>query len=634
MSFKEQKGGYGERIITIGDVHGDIDLLIILLRDLAEIIKLHVGFGDDQEKSERLIEAPRVDSNGNIIGSSSYDHMFGYEIINQPVVTKIVLMGDYIDSRRTFQDTSITSYEPLLNFPNSEIKILLFINSLIELSLPQTNIQITKLLGNHEFNAMSTYGISTYVGNPYDKYMGQNRNMYFIAPIYWKLNDELNKKNDQEFGTAYPILIKHAKFIEKIDKKIFVHGGLPFKTEINNNLLTLTDILDFDKINEFNQQMIQLLNNIPVTDLFTRFASKHGIKLANIIKQTQVSNSQVLHTFLMGSRELGGLLTNRDLSLVHEGSCEQLHKNAQFLTKYQIIVAHTPNQLANNNNIISLQLTPHVSTNENYNEFTGDIQYNNRIKPEHNTETIVNMTKNIPYFGISLDCKGKIINVDCSMSRAFDSFNISYKQKNDTVINLLQKYYKLTDDELIDIIFKCNLMELNTNMLVEILTFMPLVDLTQRLPQLIIIQNKEDDNGSDYQNYNIRKLKFIRTLELLPRLRIMAIPFFSFFFYLALFEQFEIKLGNKFDDSFGLTVEYRKKLEQYKAKVQTIDHDTINKIKQQYIDLRNIIVLLEKLYDQKNNKEMFDENYEIYTTQYRTMLDLYYQLKNNPIFKI
>ena len=154
---------------TFSDVHGDIDTLIITLRDVLGVIRKKSGHdsGGKKQRDPELETFLNLDLNehGNQI---LYAHALNYEWVGSDKV--VVIVGDILDATRL--DRSLIPDVIILDdipysytsdvifphyYPQIEYKILLLINAInadaksLEVRTGIKQGQIIKVAGNHEF---------------------------------------------------------------------------------------------------------------------------------------------------------------------------------------------------------------------------------------------------------------------------------------------------------------------------------------------------------------------------------------------------------------------------------------------------------------------------------------------------
>ena len=154
-----------KNIYTMSDIHGDLDLLIINLRDCAKVIKI------DKDKDWRaLAQLPLPNEHPNEILSdkSSYDCLFGFEWSGKD--TYVVIIGDILDNY-----TKSVNLETVSDIGNSrkrqneilheELKIFLFLQKLNK-NAQQKGGKVIIMIGDHEDMNIRSLDITKYI-SPY-----------------------------------------------------------------------------------------------------------------------------------------------------------------------------------------------------------------------------------------------------------------------------------------------------------------------------------------------------------------------------------------------------------------------------------------------------------------------------------
>ena len=132
------------KVFSLSDIHGDIQSLIISLRDCAKVIRKKVNsyslnkqtfYFNKDLYDENMEELLKLDLNNEWCGGN----------------THIVICGDMIDPFRSPLDKNCLKDGglPCSYYPQIELKILMFINAL-NIQASNTRGKIVKLLGNHE----------------------------------------------------------------------------------------------------------------------------------------------------------------------------------------------------------------------------------------------------------------------------------------------------------------------------------------------------------------------------------------------------------------------------------------------------------------------------------------------------
>ena len=156
------------RIISLSDIHGDIDALIIALRDCAKVIESNSNLPNDITNARD----PELDRLLNL-DLSIKDNMLDFDEhceLNFKWIggtTHVVLVGDTIDPIRKNQygiiQTAQSSRGRNVNdvYPQVEIKILKFLNKLDRMAITVDG-HVIKLIGNHELANFDHYSQLNY----------------------------------------------------------------------------------------------------------------------------------------------------------------------------------------------------------------------------------------------------------------------------------------------------------------------------------------------------------------------------------------------------------------------------------------------------------------------------------------
>lgn len=388
------------KIIALSDVHGDIDSLIIALRDCAGII--------DHDNPDLLRKLLFLDLN-NREEAAQYtgNESLGFQWIGRQ--THVVLIGDTLDNVRLDSNRNpITPKKRLADgrqvfisneYPQVELKIILLLNALDQ-AAERVGGKVIKLIGNHEagnFELNDTNNLSSvYAANPteiYSQYYPFENRLRRID--YFKLNNPGFKL----------FMSRGSGVILKINNYIFVHGQLDGKRTFK----------DFNAINSW-------LNSGVVNE--------------------QTSPGQL---FLDLSNDQAGALWGREygdsynsdyrIQTRNKGFCKNVEDNIKtFCTgircdipNTKIIIGHCPQSF-----------TLPQQKNTTFNNKT-DIGHITILNPPSITN--VADVGNDFVFGITMECdieptkpnmKHRIYKVDIGSSRAFDSeasYNESLSEK-------------------------------------------------------------------------------------------------------------------------------------------------------------------------------------------------------------
>jgi hypothetical protein len=205
------------KVFSLSDIHGDIQSLIISLRDCAKVIrKKATNPFDNNIYDEDMETMLKMDLNTQV---DSYNFDLNYEWIGEN--THVVICGDMIDPFRSqsmhencLKDGNLAcSY-----YPQIELKILIFINS-INSQAKTVGGRIIKLLGNHELlNIIEEPSLpyNTMYSYPEDRSLNDN---YFLSTSRVNIFRVGNIGFNLLFEDGCGLLVK-------INNIIFVHGDL------------------------------------------------------------------------------------------------------------------------------------------------------------------------------------------------------------------------------------------------------------------------------------------------------------------------------------------------------------------------------------------------------------------------
>ena len=295
-------------IYVISDIQGDLDLLIILLRDCAKVIKTNneiPNFWREMAK-QKIPEISAFYNNNfedcyNIGKQHNYDCLFDFEWCGNS--SWIVINGDIIDNNSHDTISDYNDPNKVQNeIENVELKIMLFLKVLTSLA-KQKNGNIIKIIGNHD-----NYSLGN-LDEPFISNFGRSQKYNNIKRIELFLRYHQLFNNDNN--------MKH--IIVKINNFIFIHGSINkdiiIKIQDKYNQ-TLENIID--KINEIYNNYINNKNKEDLTD--------------DIIK-------------IFNLRDLSPWDVNinkewcRNLDLIIQLLCL---KNPDYINKLLLVVGHSP----------------------------------------------------------------------------------------------------------------------------------------------------------------------------------------------------------------------------------------------------------------------------------------------------
>jgi hypothetical protein len=431
-------------IYAMSDIHGDLDLLIINLRDCAKVIR---NRNDSNWRVYADIPIPNINLN-DIINSDTYDCLFGFEWCGNK--KWIIIIGDIIDNYREnytlndIKDNNKRQNEIL----HEELKIILFLNKLNKKAQQQGG-NVIKLIGNHEdMNIHNIYN-TRYIS----KYAITN-NFYTIKReeifrIHNKILNHIDYKHNS--NKKYVIF--------KINDFIFVHGGLNqeiikyfysnitkenkdpsfynyFKSFIKGKSINIDDFIDY--INEEYNRCIKTSSTCKYINDNAGLLWYRGLGFHDIIYDKQFCN------------ELDNIFARLCQNNV---KCKQ---NKYLIIGHCIQSDFSLSNIKNNNNSHS-----NIKKYNNIHVIDGPIIETNIAKELYQSD----ISNKLPMlFGITASCVksnnpnlASIYRVDIGASRAFDSDNYNkyfmsyiepiYNELYSNIYNMVRDYnneYKFT----------------------------------------------------------------------------------------------------------------------------------------------------------------------------------------------
>ena len=374
------------RIIALSDIHGDIDALIIALRDCAKVIShpnpdilkklLYLDLNIQEEASEY-----------------KYNEDLGFKWIGE--TTHIVIIGDSLDNKRdgSTRDTNKKGKIDYLNteYPQAELKIVCLLNFL-DILASEVGGRVIKLIGNHEagnFHMESNYNLATrYSANPHD-----------IYAKYYPVENELTRVEYFKFNNlGFKIfMLRGSGVLLKINDYIFVHGQLDGK-------------MDYTQVDLINQWINNKDKNLYV-----------NIKSSKYSKFMDLFNSE---DGLLWGREYG------DYKKTHYRNIHPLNKNMHCRKVIDNILQFCQNIDCNiKNTKIIIGHCPQIwSSTSGYlnTTFTQQRDLGNVTILTPPSKTAPASTKENFVFGITMECeiekdKHRVYKVDIGTSKAFDT---------------------------------------------------------------------------------------------------------------------------------------------------------------------------------------------------------------------
>jgi len=389
----------GRNIYAFSDIHADIRVLIILLRDLAGVIKKKTHFTQDvfDPDLDKMLTKDITNEDGD------YDPTLNYEWIKDNK-SYVVIIGDMLDGIRTNKGSistppeadhygSIsTPREADHYYPQIEIKILRFINAL-NTQAQKYGGRIFKLFGNHEIGNILGINYSSLINSYAFRTDVKHKNYYRNETrhnVFKKGNVGFNELID---GGCRVMLV--------IDNYIFIHGQL-IDDITYDNISYYTETLNDIQHTNFDT-VLQILNNPNNSILWNRL---YGYDI-EINKRSQYNKAFCD----IVSKHFAKFITSKftQLSGINDAS------------KLKIVVGHCPQHYSQYYNQVNRTFT-HIVSNDDIKEIlsknedsdlpmTGQYEYKDK-----NTNRI---------FGITMECQNtdshKVFRVDVGSSTAFDN---------------------------------------------------------------------------------------------------------------------------------------------------------------------------------------------------------------------
>lgn len=397
-----------DNIYTLSDIHGDLEYLIVLLRDCAKVIYSKT----DSWLNYANLTLPKNLNLYNIFDNYEYDFLFNFEWIGKNAI--IIILGDIIDNYRFNYTVSdkLNHLKRQNEIEHEELKIILFINYLNREAQKKGGMVI-KLIGNHEdLNFTSNILLNRYI-SPYAlKTNFLNIKRFEIFKIYNNLfNHIIFKKNT----------VNKKLVIYKINNFIFLHGGLNldiiryFIDKLKNDF-SINNLIDFIN-DEYNKCMI---NKSLICD---KINTESGILWYRNLTINDKNNEEIICKQIDSIfKELLRLdQTEKELYLV-VGHCVQ--------SEYSMIKHNT---LVSSHSNITKYDDIHI--------IDGIIQ-----KTSHKNEIKKSDKNSIMIFGITTSCVinnanlAKLYRIDVGSSKAFDG-NIVNQIFDNKIGSIIIKIY-------------------------------------------------------------------------------------------------------------------------------------------------------------------------------------------------
>lgn len=282
-----------ERVIAIGDIHGDMDLAINFLK-AAKVIKEVVP--TDTFKNHHITEyIYRLKISNNSLGLTKYEqnilspakkneidivyryYKIGSEYYVKTVDDKLIVrwfkwvggqthvvqVGDQVDRCRPYNNTKCTDKSITVNDEDSDLEIMLFYDSLNRIA-SKVGGKVYSLLGNHEI--MNVTGDMRYVSHK--GLIEFSREKSINDGFYIRTDNFKNIIAKKMSCTRSTILV--------IGDYIFVHGGIAEKLASKYNIFDINTIIRkflFNPVPEssnIQRDVKKLLNSSKLSPLWYR----------------------------------------------------------------------------------------------------------------------------------------------------------------------------------------------------------------------------------------------------------------------------------------------------------------------------------------------------------------------------
>ena len=401
------------RIISLSDIHGDIDALIIALRDCANIIVSRDNLPNSADNRrdpelDRLLSLDLTNKDNMLEFNEKCELNFNWN----GDTTHVVLVGDTIDPVRRdgnrILQTALSDTNPTKNinniYPQAEIKILKFLNKLDKMA-STIGGRVIKLLGNHEMSNFQPRHLypELYSHNPNEEmpYLDSDGNIATIQRRYYFNLDNPGFNLFMERGSGVFI---------RINNIFFMHGQLynssqPYFTY--NNCI---------KINQWlNTQQNHTYTWEPSYDLFLNFLYRSP----QLNDRIYGESDNIHRRIVTNTTDSFCSNVDRDIQLfLNDHPNKDTNPN---LRNIKIVIGHCPQYNSTYSGMANRTLK--TKTNDT-----------NRVILTSPAETFVTDAGNVNdgnVFGISMECPfdpadpnnphHKIYRVDVGVSRAFDT---------------------------------------------------------------------------------------------------------------------------------------------------------------------------------------------------------------------
>ncbi len=398
---------HDKKIFALSDIHADIHVLLIALRDLAGVIRKKNGFGFNPDEYDQDLEILLLlDLN---INEEQYVDDLNYEWITGND-SFIVIVGDIIDGNRNFETYSVNKMvngTKMLEhqYPQIEIKILRFINALNKQAIINRG-RIFKLFGNHEIMNILPRLTNSYIfeSDSTDIYTGQ-------TPSYYGGETRLITFNRHNQGFKY-LLEDGCWCLLIINNYIFVHGEIIGHTLSNyeycNNILN-SNTSPREKFYE----VLNYLNNDNGILWQRTFGSPNYINI-------RMDNPKE-------SRDFCKLVDGKFKSLLQDRTFMTSEGKELSIDNFKVVIGHCQQHVSTLENKKNMTFTTKIHSDKIKEIYGAPAEIGSLYSVDKSNPTELSFDDKF-IFGISMECPHEINNnepriykVDVGSSRSFDS---------------------------------------------------------------------------------------------------------------------------------------------------------------------------------------------------------------------
>jgi len=222
-------------IVAFSDIHGDMDALIVCLRDCARVIRRRREYPSNPPEDPGMIHIPEFDARLRDeqlemflqmdINDQRYRRDVGYEWVKGNK-TIVVILGDLIDPLR--RKNGVMESKEQLYYPQLELKILHFINAINEDSNLKSEDEdygrIFKLVGNHDVQNFINDRPAIEFGRDHSFQQDVDTNYYTSRGVLYTRSNVFHVGNP---GFQLYLQTTGTGILMKIHDNLFVHGGIP-----------------------------------------------------------------------------------------------------------------------------------------------------------------------------------------------------------------------------------------------------------------------------------------------------------------------------------------------------------------------------------------------------------------------